>query len=364
MGGPARSKFLALDGIRGVAALLIVVRHCPQFFGGIGPPETYLAVDLFFVLSGFVLAHAYSERLDQGMGWAGFMRVRLIRLYPMYGLGVLIGAAALILETLGGGPALSISTLVTVSLASILMLPCPPTELGSNLFPINRPGWSLFFELAANLVMAATWKSLNNRTLLIIMAACGALLSYSAFKLPSLDGGYVWSSLGVGYARVGFSFFAGLLIYRHRERLPALVSPWVALVASAAILCCPTPAEWRSKYDLVCILLLFPLLVVSAARREPVRGARLCAVLGVISYPLYAIHQPLQRLIADMFAAGGVDVARWAPDAGLLLAPLLAATAWLVARHYDQPIRDWLTRLFAPGGRLANRGRLASARAS
>jgi peptidoglycan/LPS O-acetylase OafA/YrhL len=102
-----RHSFVILDALRGVAAAAVVTVHAPLFFHSVATPgsvpdasghapmtgplfEAYLAVDFFFLLSGFVLAHAYGEKLNDGMTSCQFMRCRLIRLYPLYLLALVI----------------------------------------------------------------------------------------------------------------------------------------------------------------------------------------------------------------------------------------------------------------------------------
>src|ERR1017187_8440436 len=91
-----RRSYRTLDGLRGVGAFMVVMRHVPGFFGPIRVPESFLAVDLFYLVSGFVVAHAYGERLNAGGFLKAFMKTRLIRLYPLYFIGMAIGLVAAI----------------------------------------------------------------------------------------------------------------------------------------------------------------------------------------------------------------------------------------------------------------------------
>jgi peptidoglycan/LPS O-acetylase OafA/YrhL len=95
---PQVRAFPAMDGIRGIAAILVALFHFRATFlhydnNVIG--DGYLAVDLFFVLSGFVLAHAYEHRFARGMTTFEFMRARVIRLYPLYFVGLAIASMAM-----------------------------------------------------------------------------------------------------------------------------------------------------------------------------------------------------------------------------------------------------------------------------
>jgi peptidoglycan/LPS O-acetylase OafA/YrhL len=83
-------QFATLDGLRGVAAIAVTSLHFRFELGKFLLPHSYLAVDFFFVLSGFVLAYAYEDRLSEGMKPIQFLRLRVIRLYPLYLIGTLI----------------------------------------------------------------------------------------------------------------------------------------------------------------------------------------------------------------------------------------------------------------------------------
>lgn len=95
------SVFHALGALRGVAAIGVVIFHFQHFFPPDSVPGGYLAVDLFFIMSGVVLSHAYEPRFQNGMGAREFMRARLIRLYPLYFLGFIAGTTAVVASFLG-----------------------------------------------------------------------------------------------------------------------------------------------------------------------------------------------------------------------------------------------------------------------
>src|ERR1700679_45238 len=149
-----RRKYHTLDGIRGVAAIMVLVFHAGSYFGALGiqisKSESYLAVDLFFVLSGFVIAEAYAKRLSKGPSAVDFMKIRVIRLYPLYLLGLLIGTVFILGHLRLGDNSLnqwSGSILAKDFLCALFMLPTP---FSSSLYPINLPSWSLLFELIVN----------------------------------------------------------------------------------------------------------------------------------------------------------------------------------------------------------------------
>lgn len=144
-----RGHFLTLDALRGVAALAVLVLHMPPLTGLVF--HAYLAVDLFFIMSGFVIAHAYERRLLAGWSPGDFIRTRVVRLWPLYLLGTAVGAAVFAGVA---GDAVGFAVLGVLVAAAVVMMPLP---LGAEvqIFDLNRPAWSLFFEMVANVLYAA-----------------------------------------------------------------------------------------------------------------------------------------------------------------------------------------------------------------
>jgi peptidoglycan/LPS O-acetylase OafA/YrhL len=194
-------SFVTLDGLRGIAALAILTRHAPAFFASVaimiplsgrtGPAvsvgpfyESYLAVDFFFALSGFVLAHAYGARLGSSLSGLRFMAVRLIRLYPLYVFALLIATLLAVPRALSHDQSGLLETLKNL-LPAILFLPAPPVSGDAVLFPFNGPAWSLFFELLANGCIAIVGFRLRSRTLGAIVGIAGLAL---AAAISVLDG--------------------------------------------------------------------------------------------------------------------------------------------------------------------------------
>lgn len=326
-------RFEALDGMRGIAALavfghhLAAARHQTLVFG-----HAYLAVDFFFMLSGFVIGAAYEERLAAGLRWTEYMGARLRRLYPMVVAGALIGLLA--------GAVLRLD--VNLALAFALQLVYVPLVVGrGEAFPLNVAQWSLSVELAVNALHAAVlpWSSTRVLAALVALSAAG-LVAVEAAQ-GDLNVGATVETLGMGGLRALFSYFAGVLIYRlYREgRLPRLKAPfWLAALALALALAAPRPPH---APDVLYVTLLFPLLVVTGLEAQPGRVLRpFAAWSGAVSYPLYAIHMPLVALAAAATprdAAAGVRAAYW----GLAVVAILLL-AWAVQRFYDEPVRRGL----------------------
>lgn len=343
-----RERFVVLDGMRGLAALAVITDHVDSDLLRALLPGRYLAVDFFFVLSGFVLAHVYAKRLESGMSVLGFLRVRLIRLYPLYLLGLLVGAALALLYALKGWSGAPPAHVWTALLFGLFMLPCPPgLSIWPNApFPLNGPSWSLFFELFVNALYAAVARWLTPARCLAIMAVSAVLLAPVPFLFGGqLDAGYAWSNFIGGFPRVTFTFFAGVWLQQMHARRPMAGLPaWAAFAALLAILAVPAQGVWRSIFDLSAALILFPALVAfSASSRASGTLARTCAGLGLVSYGVYVLHVPMWgwlRLITEHFFPQGLPGA-----VNVAIVAACAVTA-VAALHfiYDVPVRRFLSR--------------------
>ncbi len=340
--GPYRT----LDGIRGIAAAIVMTRHLPDLYGRLTFPRCYLAVDLFFVLSGFVIANAYAGRLAGGLGWVRFMQLRLIRFMPFYLLAFALALIALAMEVwlpgavadtrpwTGAGLALAIG-------CGLLLLPAPLSPAGA-LYPLNLPCWSLGFELAINAVYAAIHRWLSLPVLIGIVAVSALGLLRYALYYGGMNYGDGWDTIPAGLSRVSFSFFAGVLVWRFRGSRRA--SPVGAMLAGgvvALILLAPAAAM---PFDLMMVVGLFPLLVWAAARVEPTgRLAPLFVNLGLLSYGLYVVHTPAGQIIERAARAAGVTIP--VPWPGIVFMALLALVILWLDRVYDQPLRRKLNGL-------------------
>lgn len=341
----SRHRFHGLDAIRGVAAILVATRHisflAPDIF-----PESFLAVDLFFVLSGVVLCDAYVERLRDGLSWRSFMGLRVIRLYPLYLVGSAFGLAAMFVD-----PAASPwPAPVLAALASVLL-----PIMGPDLYPLDCPAWSLFLEMIANLVFGLFAKVGTPTQLVAIIMACGLGLVALCIAQPdhSLDVGWTLRSLPSGLVRVGFSFAMGVLLRHLLERTPAAsagstvqtMAVCAILLAVVAILVARPTGAARPFLELGAILVAFPALVFAMLRWEPSGIARrLSAGLGALSYPLYILHAPMAQL-TDL-AIRRADFGPQAfPGIGLAFMAMLIGGCWWIERGFDRPVRRRLMAL-------------------
>src|ERR1700682_1367334 len=325
----ARS-FVTLDGLRGVAAFAIFIFHTDLFIG-LQIPETFLAVDFFFALSGFVIAHAYTERLRTGMSRRSFLMLRLVRLYPLYILGTAIGMSIFLPISHADG----FSQLAIEIIAAVLLLPSPVTEL---LYPFNFPAWTLFHELLINGAFAALSNLLSRVVLCGIVAISAVILAGYAIWLGSLDTSNGWAHFEGGLVRVSFSFFAGVLVYRIWQKWPAPLNLPAALLGAIllSLLSLPVPSHYAAVYHVSLVLLAFPLLLWLGASSTPIRPiATVCSWLGEISYAVYVLHLPMIAAIRMLHT----------PRDPLWRLVVIAAAAHFATRFFDRPVRRWLVAL-------------------
>ena len=273
-----KRSFVALDGLRGIAALAVAVLHASYFFGRL-MPQAYLAVDFFFALSGFVLAHAYGERLRSEMSLYQFMIARLIRLYPLYFLSFLIWLPFGVWLVMARGA--SPGVIAIQSITAVLFLPAPI----AGLYPFNSPAWSLFCELIANAWLAAFGARLSTSALVAFAALAAGGVIVVAARHGTLNGGFTWPTFYIGVIRVAYSFASGVIIYRlwqkHRPpvSLPAVVVGMILFLILAAR---PSIGE-RGAFAAFASLVAFPLLIwVGAASQPRHMMTKICTWLGAV----------------------------------------------------------------------------------
>lgn len=344
-----RNHFTALDGLRGVAALAVAVLHATDPFEIRLLPNAGLAVDFFFLLSGFVVAYAYEDRLRSGaLTYARFLRLRVERLHPLIVAGVLAGAvvygANYVLE---GGPATNVAV---AALFGVLLIPFNglyPQSYAAQ--PLNPPGWSLFAEYLANFVYGAIGPRLTNPVLALLLVGGLGLEVAIVVINGGLDVGVLYSDWLLGAARVVFPFVAGIAIHRiwAAGKLPRLALPFPVLgVLLMLTLVAPLPG-W---FDLIAVVFLFPLIIVTGIHDVSTgAGARLADLAGRLSYPLYITHYVQVWIFSTI--ARRLDL-NGAALAMLIVVEVLVmlVVAFLALKLYDEPVRRY----------LANRRRRAS----
>lgn len=370
----SKPHYAILDGLRGVAALLVVWYHVHEGFAFAGAVNGvsdgtirafnhgYLAVDFFFILSGFVIGYAYDDRWGKGFGRRAFFRRRLIRLHPMVVMGAVLGAVCFLIQ--GGvrwdGSEVDVGAVLLALAAGMLMLPMLPGSVGEvrgngEMFPLNGPAWSLFFEYVGNVLYALVIHRLSTRALAVVAGVSGVLLAW--FALTDVSGsdmlGVGWTLDGVnllgGFLRMMYPYTLGMLLARRFRPVSIRGAfPWCSLVLLLVLampyLRADLPVSLNGLYEMGCVMVVFPVLVWLGASGQSGHGAgaRVCVFLGRLSYPLYLVHYPIFYIFYAWLIKNGryTPGAAWMQVVGVLVVAL--AVAWAVMKYYDEPVRKWL----------------------
>lgn len=342
-----KQHFEILDGLRGIAALAVVFFH---FMEVAYLPEKniiahgFLAVDFFFCLSGFVIAYAYDDRIGE-MGIKEFFKSRLIRLHPLVIFGSVLGLMAFLFDPFGGSPELySTGKIILIFLCSILLIPYPViTERFFNLFGLNAPAWSLFWEYVANIVYAFILCRLSRRYLLILTILAAVMLGFVSHRAGgSLMGGWAGENFWDGGARISYSFLAGMLVYRSNWIIKSKLG--FAGLSVLLLLAFLLPFnKWNWLTEPIVVILYFPLLVaLGAGANLKASLKKLCTFFGKISYPLYMTHYAAIWMFFNYYTSNkpGTPQLTLVIAAGMIL---LLGFAYLVMVVYDIPVRKYLT---------------------
>ena len=353
-----KEHFEVLDGLRGSAAILIVVFHAFNYSFGWDTPlsllhHAYLAVDFFFGLSGFVVAYAYDDRWTK-MSIPQFFRIRLIRLHPLVLVGATLGLLGYLFDPFGKAinhtPA---PMLLLAYVTSLLLLPSPPVGgRPEETQALNGPAWSLMQEYLGNIAYALILRRLRARTLGIIFGVSGLLLIWTANTKASLDGGWGYPDIWMAPLRLTTSFVMGLWLYRIQDRVRR---PKIGLLVLSIVLVLIFQApkfahvgglSFNGLYDAACVLFVFPLIILCGAHSDAGVGmTRLCKFSGMLSYPLYITHITFVYIVAN-FAHTRHPAKSELLTCIFLLLPFVIAVAWLALKYFDKPVRAWLTQRY------------------
>lgn len=341
--------FETLDGMRGIAAICVAVMHA-QVLLGVFPHSGFLAVDFFFVLSGFVISYAYEDRLQHGLSPGRFTLIRLIRLYPLYILGVILAHSA---RFVGGvlhmGPAPTPTQYLIWPGLEALFLPVPAMfhpEAG-HYFPGLFPAWSLFFELVVNIGYGFFARYLTDRRLIAILILTSIYLVVEIIAFGGVDHGGRTTDGAFGLARVLYPFFAGIGLKRlyFSGKINLKVYPWLSAPILLGLLCMPDNGPYLVAFHIACVILIFPALVLIFAFARAQGWQRTALLqLGKLSYPIYILHAPvfvvISRLATHFHIVSGGKLLLVQL---LYLATVLFGSA-LAGSFYDIPIRKALSR--------------------
>lgn len=368
----SKPHYALLDGLRGVAAMLVVWYHVFEGFQFAGNKPVidfinhgYLAVDFFFMLSGFVIGYAYDDRWGKSLTTGGFFRRRLIRLHPMVMLGALIGAISFLftgMERWDGTHSTLLLTLIAL-VCSWLMIPALPgmqrdVRGNGEMFPLNGPCWSLFFEYIGNILYALIIRRLSTRILAWLTALLCCALAWFAVTNQS---GY--GSIGVGWTvdttnllggtlRMLCPFTIGMLMSRVFKPIKKVRGAfWICTIILLVLFHVPfidggTPMSLNGIFETACIICIFPIIVWIGASGTTTDNTsrRICRFLGDISFPLYIVHYPL--MYAFYMWLIKTELYTFSDTWPIAISTMACSVciAWLSLRFYDEPIRKWLKK--------------------
>lgn len=363
--GSTQRRFVALDSLRGIAALFIVFYHMGDFgwVSGWRPFRSgWMLVDFFFVLSGFVIAMSYGARLAQGYPRGTFLLIRLGRVFPLH-LAVVAGFT--LLEFTVFRPVLGEPHGLWEWVRGTFLLDAFATGAGNFYAPVS---WAVGVEMVLYVLAALLFgRGALGTGAAVLLAAAGAWGMATHFKV-----------FGFGFLlqRGLYDFAIGVLAWRVHRKLAGL-QPGTSLVtlAELALVGAVVWLLYLPGKDGSWVILAAPLyavLVLVFARDKGLLARALHAKpflwLGQLSFALFMVHLfwvilP-NRFGPRLFAA--IDHPDWIAPSGqkyglLSMAPppavataislaLLAgalATAWLAWRYIEEPARHW-TKRFAP----------------
>ena len=341
-------RLLWLDGARGIAAVAVMCYHYEELLH-LGPllSSAYLAVDLFFMMSGFVLSHSYEAKLRSGRLPTGkYMLSRAIRLYPTFLIALALGAAyygsKIVLRT---ADAPDTSALMSILSRNLFFLPVTAGNLvPSGIYPLAPSGWSLATEVVASILYGVLLARASTRLLIGFAVAFGAVFLADVAAFGSYDLGWGVQNFVPGIFRTLFEFTTGILLYRMSSYSSAKrwLSPAVLLAAVTGVFVLVTSPSFL-VIGLSCYL-LFPAFILSAEGRA-VTGFLQATFheLGSVSYAVYLLHTPMFLWGTGMFKFAtrreSFANASWL---GWVLIGSTITASYVVARFIDEPVRAWL----------------------
>ena len=393
-----KPHYIMLDGLRGVAALMVLWYHVFEgfAFAKCSVIETFnhghLGVDFFFMLSGFVISYAYDDRWFNGKSlksndksstdkkltiWSFFKR-RLIRLHPMLVMGAFIGLICFLLQ--GGvkwdGSSAPIHWTMIAFVLTLFFIPAYPGASydirgNAEMFPLNGPSWSLFFEYIGNILYALFIRKLSNKMLGLLVGVTGILwIWFVAFDISGYDMiGIGWTLDAVnffgGLLRMMFPFTLGMLMARNFRQKSKVKSQktlftknifWISIIILFALFSVPyfpktSNISVNGIYELACIMIVFPLIVWIAASSDSAQSKftlKLSKFLGDLSYPLYIVHYPVMYLFYAWLIKNQYFTLGETWQMVILVLTICIVLAYACLKLYDEPLRKKLSEKLFP----------------
>ena len=361
-----------LDGLRGVAALMVIWYHVFEGYAFAGGTTIdtfnhgYLAVDFFFILSGFVIGYAYDDRWGKNFTMKDFIKRRLIRLHPMVIMGAVVGAITFYIQgsVQWDGTHIGISMVMLSLLCTIFFIPAMPGvgyEVRGNgeMFPLNGPCWSLFFEYIGNILYALFIRRLSNKALTIVVVLLGvALASFAIFNVSGYGNiGVGWTLDGVnfigGLLRMLFPFSMGMLLSRNFKPMKLRGAFWICTLVMIALFAVPYLEGTESIctngiYEAFCIIIAFPILlwIGASGTTTDKKSTQICKFLGDISYPIYVRHYPFMYLFYAWLIKNQLFTLGETWQVALCVYAWNILFAYLCLKLYDEPVRKYLAKRF------------------
>ena len=399
-----KPHYILLDGLRGVAALMVLWYHVFEGFAFAKGSviETFnhghLGVDFFFLLSGFVISYAYDDRWKsrqrstvnsqqttaKSLSLKDFFKRRLIRLHPMLVMGAFIGLICFLFQ--GGvkwdGSSTPIHWTLIAFVLTLFFIPAYPGASydirgNAEMFPLNGPSWSLFFEYIGNILYALFIRKLSNKMLTVLVGATGILwIWFVAFDISGYD------MIGIGWTLDVVNFFGGLLRMMFPFTLGMLMARlfsqrttdnrrqsfftnnifWIATIVLFALFSVPyisgedvtsrvptlANISLNGIYELFCIMVVFPLIVWIAALSDSAQSKftlRISKFLGDLSYPLYIVHYPVMYLFYAWLIKNQYYTLGETWQMVILVLTVCIVLAYACLKLYDEPIRKKLSKL-------------------
>ena len=364
----SKPHYELLDGLRGIAALLVIWYHIFEGFATSPIDQRfnhgYLAVDFFFILSGFVVGYAYDDRWGKSLTMKDFFKRRLIRLHPMVIMGAVLGAITFCIQgsVQWDGTHVAISMIMLSLLCTIFFIPAMPGvgyEVRGNgeMFPLNGPCWSLFFEYIGNILYALFIRRLSNKALTVFVVLLGvALAAFAVFNVSTYGNiGVGWTLDGVnflgGSLRMLFPFSLGMLMSRNFKPMKVKGAFWICAIALIALFSVPyleglEPLCMNGVYEAFCVIVAFPIIlwIGASGTTTDVQSTKVCKFLGDISYPVYVIHYPLMYLFYAWLIENQLYTLGETWHVALCVFILSIILAYLCLKLYDEPIRKYLAK--------------------
>ncbi|MCE2616330.1 MAG: acyltransferase family protein [Phocaeicola sp.] len=374
----SKPHYELLDGLRGVAALLVLWYHVNEGYGfaesvnGVSDGlikvfnHGYLAVDFFFILSGFVIGYAYDDRWKKGFTKKNFFKRRLIRLHPMVVLGAVLGLITFCLQgnIQWDGTHVATSSVMLAVLCGMFLIPATPGgsyEVRGNgeMYPLNGPFWSLFFEYIGNILYGIFIHKLSTKILAGLTFILGVILIW----FTTLDISH-YGSLGIGWTLDTVNFFGGalrmLFPYSMGMLLSRIFHPikvngtfWICSLVLLLLFCVPfisamEPFCMNGLFESFCIIIVFPALVWLGASGTTTdkKSTGICKFLGDISYPLYMVHYPFMYLFYSWLIKNEYYTFGQSWEMSVIVMIWNILLAYTSLKLYDEPVRKYLAKRF------------------